>query len=257
LATGKKIYRLPGHGRLGGRRAVAFTPHGKAFLAWGDDMYLRKWGVGTGKALLEHLIRPTGIRVFTEDDEPMQRELFFNLGNGIFTPDGKYFVLQAGAKFFVFDVVTGKELRSFPSEGSSQIGMAISPDSKIMVATAYGKYVETKLPNGSTQSTVPKNHSVTWWDLATGKVHKQILLPEQGVGPVAFSPDVQMFAVASSQPSSRIRLMETATGREVRRIDGFHGVVRSLAFMPDGKRLVSGMDDSSALVWDLAKEVEK
>jgi WD40 repeat protein len=126
-----------------------------------------------------------------------------------------------------------------------------------MLATAYGKFVETKLPNGSTQSTVPKNHSVTWWDLTTGKVHNQILLPEQGVGPVAFAPDGQMFAVASSRPGSRIRLMETATGREVRKIDSFRGMVRSLAFMPDGKRLVSGMDDSSALVWDLTMEVEK
>jgi WD40 repeat protein len=48
--------------------------------------------------------------------------------------------------------------------------------------------------------------------------------------------------------------METATGREVRKIDGFKGTVKSLAFMPDGKRLVSGMNDSSALIWDLTRE---
>jgi WD40 repeat protein len=94
---------------------------------------------------------------------------------------------------------------------------------------------------------------VTWWDLATGKVRNQVFLPEQGAGPVAFSPDGKLFAVASSEPGARIRLMETATGKEVWRIEGFRGVVRSLAFMPDGRRLVSGMDDSSALVWDLKR----
>ena len=41
-ATGKEVYRLPGHGRMGGHRPVAFTPDSRRFYSWGDNnAYLR------------------------------------------------------------------------------------------------------------------------------------------------------------------------------------------------------------------------
>jgi Tol biopolymer transport system component len=170
-----------------------------------------------------------------------------------FTTDGRYLVLQVNNKYVVFDAATGQELRSFPSEGGIQIGMAISASGQLLLASAWGKSVQTKLPDGTMQSSTPKVHPVTWWDLTTGARRQQIMLPEQGAGPVALSPDGKQFAVASSRPGSRIRLIEVETGRELRKIDGLRSVVRSLAFMPDGKRLVSGMEDSSALIWDLTR----
>jgi WD40 repeat protein len=255
VATGKKIYALAGHGRMGGRRAVIFMPDGQSFLAWGDDMYLRRWDVRTGKALAELAIRPTGVPVQGEDDEPDPRkELLFRLGDGRFTPDGKHLILQAVADFFVFDAATGKELRKFPSDGGHVIAMTVSPDGKLLLASAWGKSVQTKLPDGTVQISTPDSHPVTWWDLTTGERKKQIFLPERGAGPVAFAPDGKRFAVASSQPGARIRVMDTETGRELRKVEGFRGTVRSLAFLSDGRRLVSGMDDSTALVWDLTRE---
>jgi RNA polymerase sigma factor (sigma-70 family) len=252
VATGKKIYRLPGHGRLGGRRAVGFTADGKAFLAWGDDLRLRKWDVRTGKAVAEYLTRPAGVRVPKEDD-PAGREKFFDLGDGLFTPDGRHFVLQVGGRFHVFDAASGKELRHFPSEGSHVISTTISADGKLLLASAWGKSFEVKMPDGTRQSTIPRAHPVAWWDLATGRLRMKIDLPEQGAGPVAFSPDGRRFAVASSNPGTRIRIVEVATGKEVRRVEGFRGLVRSLAFLPDGRRLVAGMEDGSALIWDLTR----
>jgi WD40 repeat protein len=262
LAAGRRIYRLPGHGKMGSiAAAAAFTPDGKSFLTWGGaDMCLRRWDVRTGKALAEHAIRPTGVPVPGEDDEPMARDRLLmgvNLGGGELTSDGKRLVLQANRNFFVFDAATGKELRSFPAEGSMGWGMAVSPDGKLVLASAYGQSVRTKLPDGSVQYSVPKHHPVTTWELATGIRHKQVVLPEEGPGPVAFAADGKLFAVASSRPGPIIRLMETATGREVHKVEGFPGTVRSLAFLPDGKRLVSGMEDGSALVWDLARVADR
>jgi WD40 repeat protein len=255
VATGKRIYQLPGHGQLGTVwRPVVFTADDRSFLTWGPDMYLRKWDVRTGKAVAEHLIQPTGVRILTEDDEPFSRREFdIRFGSAQFTTDGKYLVLQVNNKCFVFDAATGQELRSFPSEGGIQIGMAISMDGKLLLASAWGKLVETKLPDGTMQSSAPKAHPVTWWDLATGAQRHQITLPEQGAGPVAFSPDGKQFAVVSSRPGSCIRLIDVETGRELRKIEGLRSVVRALAFMPDGKRLVSGMEDSSALIWDVTR----
>jgi RNA polymerase sigma factor (sigma-70 family) len=257
VATGKRIYRLAGHGELGtSLRPVVFTSDDKAFLTWGADMYLRKWDVRTGKAVAEYLMPPPGVRVPSEDDEPFPREReagMFDLGAARFTPDGRHLVLQAGASWSVFDAATGWLQRTFPSADGVLIATTTSPDSKLLLATAHGRSVPIKLPDGTTQFSTPKGHRVALWDLTTGRLRKEVLLPEEGAGPVAFSPDGAWIAVASSRPGSRIRVLDATTGREVRKIDGRRSVVHSLAFMPDGKRLVSGMEDSTALIWDLTR----
>jgi RNA polymerase sigma factor (sigma-70 family) len=251
LDTGRKIYDLAGHGKLGGNRAVGFTPDGKHFLSWGDDLYLRKWDVATGKAVLEHALRPTGVKVPDEDAEPFEREMFFSLGEGAFAPDGKTFVLMAGNQLHVFEVATGKDLRQISNEGSHVIGLAISPDSKLLLASACGEPVQTKLTDGRIRHSSAKNHPVCLWELDTGKLVKQIFLPEGGAGPVAFSADGKLFATAYDKPERRVQLWDVRTGIEVHSIKGFRGTVRSLAFTSDGKRLISGMDDTTALVWAL------
>ncbi len=47
-----------------------------------------------------------------------------------------------------------------------------------------------------------------------------------------------------------IRIWEIATKREVLRLEPKSSAVRSLAFTPDGKTLVSGMADTTVIVWD-------
>jgi WD40 repeat protein len=144
MATGRKLYTLAGHGRSGGRRAVAFTPDGKSLLSWGDDMYLRQWDLRTGKAIAEHALRPAGIHVAGKDADPRQREQFsITLGDCQFTPDGKHVILLADGNFFVFDCATGKQLRKFPSVNPSfrTSFLAISPESKLLLASALGDAV--------------------------------------------------------------------------------------------------------------------
>jgi len=253
LATGRKIYKLPGHGRFGGRRSVAFTPDSRYFLSWGDDMYLRKWEVSTGKAVLEHRLRPKGVNIPGEDAEPYERERFLDLGHGTFSPDGKSFVVNVGPQYHIFDVATGKETGNIANEGSHVISLTISPNNKMLLASAWSKPVETKLTDGRSRFSSQENQLVCLWELASGKLLKRIVLPEGGVGPVAFSPNSKLFAVATAEPNGRIALWNVARGEQVRVIDGFRASVRSLAFLPDGKRLVSGMDDTTALVWDLTE----
>jgi RNA polymerase sigma factor (sigma-70 family) len=257
VATGKRIYRLPGHGKMGSNaQAAVFLPDGKSFLTWaGTDMNLRKWEVGTGKAIREQTIRPTGVRVPSEDDEPAAIVMHPAQG-AAFTPDARRLILLAGIdhRLFVFDAATGAELRSFPSAGTSTAGLAISPDSKLVLTCAFANLLDIKLPSGTMQQVLAKEHPVAWWDVGTGTLQKQIRMPEEWAGPVAFAPDGKLFATASWERRAPIYLLETASGRVVRTVEGFRGVVRALAFLPDGKRLVSGMDDGSALVWDLTRE---
>jgi WD40 repeat protein len=256
LATGRRIYKLAGHGRSGGFRALGFTPDGKYFLAWGDDMYLRKWDVANGKAVFEHKLHPKGVDQ-PEDEDDFRRELLFHRGQAAFTPDSKQFVLEAGGEYHVFETSTGNELLSIPKEGTLIVGLAISPDSKLLLAAEYAKQIQVKQPDGTVQNIKPTTHPVTLWELASGKVIERFQLPGDYPGPVAFSPDGKLIAAAEIQSGQPILILDVAKGDKVGATKGFRGNVRRLAFTADGKRLVSGMNDTSALVWDLAELLPK
>jgi WD40 repeat protein len=68
---------------------------------------------------------------------------------------------------------------------------------------------------------------------------------------VAFSPDGK--TLASAGDDQTIRLWETATGKEIRRLTGHQSGISSVAFSPDGKRLASACADGTLLVWDLSR----
>jgi len=50
-----------------------------------------------------------------------------------------------------------------------------------------------------------------------------------------------------------VRLWEVATGQPRAKLEGHHGQVTALVFHSDGKTLISGAADSTALCWDLTK----
>jgi RNA polymerase sigma factor (sigma-70 family) len=72
--------------------------------------------------------------------------------------------------------------------------------------------------------------------------------PQPAAPKGVFSPDRKVSAAADRQ---FVRLLDAATGKEIRRFAGHTDTVTSLAFSPDGKRLASGSKDRSAALWDV------
>ncbi|RMH16177.1 MAG: hypothetical protein D6698_10060, partial [Gammaproteobacteria bacterium] len=56
----------------------------------------------------------------------------------------------------------------------------------------------------------------------------------------------------SGSEDNTIRLWNADTGKEVRVLYGHHSKVGSVAFSPDGQRIISGSIDSTTRLWDLA-----
>ena len=58
--------------------------------------------------------------------------------------------------------------------------------------------------------------------------------------------------LASSSDDQTIRMWDVGTGECLRSLEGHTGAVLSIAFNPEGDRLVSGSADQTLKLWDVA-----
>jgi hypothetical protein len=84
----------------------------------------------------------------------------------------------------------------------------------------------------------------------TGKVLQRFHGLPDGVSAIAFSPNDKMLAWGGWNDPT-VHLIELASGKERHRFVGQSGRVLTLSFSPDGTMLLSGNDDTTAVVWDV------
>ena len=227
-ATGKLLYKLPGHGRTGATRVVQFSPDSRYLLSWGDDLCLRKWEVTTGKLLVEHRTVPRGLELPESDglDRPFGTASSCGFAAGV----DQFILLYAGTeKLHFFDINTGKEVRSIDALHYRTNSVALSPTGRRFAMMQYG-----------TQWTV--------FDFSSGKALFSHSFTGSW-GEVAFSPEGRTVAAASGD---KVVLVEVASGKVRLTLDKLLSASHHLAFSPDGRLLATSQEDTTALVWDLA-----
>ncbi len=145
--------------------------------------------------------------------------------------------LQGGVR--LFDVASGKSLRTVRGHKDMAICLAYSSDGKLLATGGHGNDGDWKL-----------------WEVATGKELRRV---ETGAGvhTVAFSPDGK--ALAATQGDGRIALWDVATGKELRALKGADGSATAVAFSPDGRLVAAagpvpkdGKQASATRLWDAA-----
>jgi WD40 repeat protein/serine/threonine protein kinase len=165
---------------------------------------------------------------------------------GGFSPDGKR-IVTAGedgtARFW--DAATGE------------------PQDKVLRTTAPILAVAFS-PDGRTLLTGGRDGNVRMWDTATGQPHGPVLAHQGPVLAFAFSPDGQIAAAAGIVREVNPQTKEAAiVGGEVRvwRMPSGASIgpplshpapVRSLAFSPKGRRLLTGCEDGNARLFLVA-----
>lgn len=95
------------------------------------------------------------------------------------------------------------------------------------------------------------DHGTWLWDIRRNELHP--LLPEVPAD-MRFSPDGARLAVTDYH--RRLRLFDGRTGVPAESLPGHLGTVSAVAFTPDGRQLVTGGDDYTLVVWNLATQRE-
>jgi WD40 repeat protein len=258
-----QVRRFEGHkGGKQGVTRVAVTPDGRRAVSVASDA-LRLWDLDTGKQVV----------LFGERKGPSCWGLAISA-------DGTRAIIGCpGKQLHVFDLATGKKLKSLIGHTAPVRGVALTSDGKQAISgsgdrtirvwdvdsgkelRAFEGVVEqafclTLSPDGKLVAAghfggVFQPSKIRLWDFATGKEIRVLQGHKMEVSSVAFSPDGKLLASTSVDRS--VRLWDVATGKQLKRLDHPERAEYA-AFTPDGKRLVSSGDpaNSALRLWDVA-----
>jgi len=164
-------------------------------------------------------------------------EVYVQLGHGsaiqsaTFSPDGRLILSCGGNTAKLWDVASGRELRTFTGHSDSVFTVAFSPD---------GRYA---LSGGA-------DDLIKLWEVASGREVRTFTGHTSLVSSVVFSRDGRF--VLSGSWDNTLKLWDVASGREIRTFTGHTKWIYSVSLSPDGRRALSGASDKTAKLWDVA-----
>jgi RNA polymerase sigma factor (sigma-70 family) len=281
-ATGRERFQLNGH--TGSITSLRMASDRRTLWSTGSDPTLRAWDLETGKELRRMSVSPPGeagpILLALSPDGKLAAVagqdpaiILIDMATGkelrrltdhpayvagaAFTPDGRTLVVWAwDHAAHLWDVATGRNLHQFsfpqyPMPGGQAPALfagngggawspaffaCLSPDGRLIAYGSQERFLVVQV-------------------LGTGRELFHLAGLPDGVSALAISPDSKTLAWGGWRDPT-IHLVEIATGQDRHRLVGHQGRVLSLTFAADGRRLVSGDEDTTALVWDLAGSLE-
>ena len=245
---------------------LTFSPNGKEFIAgstMGRSAVLRS--VADGQKLREFQVPPTMVNapsylrdamrgqgldlsdqgsliaaVFVDEGRRLiTGSLHMNMGeatlsNRANTQSVSPATSNTMLKLTAWEVATGQNVWDVDIDWSivQQSGtFALSPDRRMLLFGDHAGTTIVDLNSGEKLRSLP------------GKAYSNLLQS------VAFSPSGQSLLMCSDNSASLMNLDDL---EEIRRFTGHQGMVNCLAFSLDGKRIVTGSADRTAILWDPA-----
>jgi len=234
VAAGKEIRTFTAPTKDVLIQSVAFSPDGLHALSGSTDKTVKLWNVATGRE----------IRQFAGHADWVKSVAFspnghYALSGGTCkrtqTSSGNTTTImlqdaQCDRNLILWDLTTGRELRTLTGHTNDVSSVAFSPDGKYALSGSW-------------------DQNIKLWDVETGKEIRTFLGNNTGrVNAVAFSPDG--IHIISAARDNTIRLWDVATGREISKFSGHEGDINTVAFANDAKSFISGGSDGTIRRWD-------
>jgi len=229
LATGETlmVLEMPEDNELSNERGVfgvRFLPDNQRVVTGDLGGFLYLWDISTGEILTEYedVRAPVGAIDVSDDGEFLLMS----------TTSGEAYIN-------LYNVESGKVLRSYFGHTIGIYGLAFSPDGKTIASASV-------------------DGTAAIWDLEVPGMGYKVDLPASGSGSeIAMHPDGKTFFEAGFD--GIIRMRDVATGQIIRTFDDIAGRwCVSLGVSPDGRYLISGdyvtaepNEEQNAYLWDI------
>jgi WD40 repeat protein len=228
---------------FGGAPAVLLSGDGKTLVFGVEEGDCTVVDVATGKTLKEFkLARADGGRN-RFGDEFISADQLSHDGRLLLIVDGDG---GGGGKLSVWDTSTGKPVRQLDpkDKGDSFAAATLSRDGKTLVCVE-GQNQNDKKPDKGEVPGKPQIRFISLTDSKDGKVARSIPSPDDFIGELALTADGKYLLVGDGGGRNRrngrnaqtSRLVDAATGKEVRRFSAKEGLLRGVFLSPDHKTL--------------------
>jgi hypothetical protein len=156
-----------------------------------------------------------------------------------FSPDGRILATCSYDRLIVlWDVASGKVLRTLKDHSDSVYGIAFRPDGKWLASASADRAVKV-------------------WDVATGKLLYTLGDATDVVYTVAWSPDGNHLAAGGIDRSVRVYQVTPSGVKLVQSVFAHEGAVLRLVYSGDGSSLFSLGEDRVVKTWDPVRLTEK
>jgi WD40 repeat protein len=152
-----------------------------------------------------------------------------------FSPDGKVLAVSGNHEILLHTLDGSAPPKRLPGLSERILSLAFSKDGSLLVA------------GGGTPS---RFGEIQFWELPAVKLRRSVVLTGDTVFGVSLSPDGTRVAVGCTD--NTVRILDTATGKELNKMGAHENWVLGTVFSADGKRVVSVGRDGAAKLTDAA-----
>jgi hypothetical protein len=241
-------------------KAVAISADGRYAASGGLDQTVRIWNLITGKE--EQVLRGHTGQIWSVVFHPNNRQVLSGSWDGTvrlwdiksgmeskkiknpkdvngvaITRDGSKILSGCdNQNAFLWNAVTGEEIRRYGGFKDYVYAVAFAPDGRHIACSS-------------------NDRSLRVFEMNTGQTVRAWEGLSDPALAVAFSPDSRY---VFSSGGNAVQQLDISSGKEVRRFEGHDGRVLGMALSVDGRRLVTGGDDLTVRLWNVAtgKETE-